>query len=334
MAQGIVAMPAGTYTYTMYTISGTGNGDFTVTGSFTVTIYDSDDNLGVGDDQLAGGGTTETGAAPVIQSLGAGAPADWNVGDTFYFGGSRGIEAGSPTDDFLIPKVHGSWQTTTALYSLPDASVPLVVGQSYSREGAAGNVDQEILPCFVAGTHILTDKGETKVEDLCTGDLIITMDHGLQPVRWVGSSTRTAQGNMAPILFEKNAFGNSRDLLVSPQHRMLIQGWQAELLFGETEVLAPAKSLITDQTVRRVTGGLVTYYHVLFDNHEIIYSEGAPSESYHPNDKNISGFDPASRDEIFALFPQLERHNSYAYSTEARMSLKGKEGEILAHMLA
>jgi len=327
-------MPAGTYTYTLYTITGSGNNNFTVTGSFTVTVYDSDDNLGVGDDQTAGNGTTETGAAPVIQALGAGSPAGWNVGDTFYFGGSRGIEAGSPTDDYLIPKVDGNWETTTALYSLPGASTPLVVGQSYSQDGAAGNVGQEVLPCFVAGTHILTTKGEVTVENLSTGDLVITMDHGIQPVRWIGSSTRAAQGNMAPILFEKGAFGNSRDLLVSPQHRMLVQGWQAELLFGETEVLVPAKSLVTDQTVRQVTGGLVSYYHVLFDNHEIIYSDGAPSESYHPNDKNISGFDPASRDEIFALFPQLERHNSYAYSTEARMSLKGKEGEILAHMLA
>ncbi|MEQ6203785.1 hypothetical protein ABMC88_12085 [Sulfitobacter sp. HNIBRBA2951] len=146
-------MPSGTYTYTLYTITGSGNNNFTITGSFTVTVFDSDDNLGVGDDNPA----TETDAAPVIQSLGIGAPAGWNIGDTFYFGGSRGIEAGSPTADYLVPRVAGAWQTSTALYSLPAASVPLVVGQSYTRSGAAGNVDEEIVHCFVAGAMIKTN---------------------------------------------------------------------------------------------------------------------------------------------------------------------------------
>ncbi|MEP1522446.1 hypothetical protein [Ascidiaceihabitans sp.] len=83
-------MPSGTYTYTLYTISGSANFNFTVTGSFTVTVFDPDDNFGVGDDSIKNGThvtSSETGAAPVIQSLGAGAPAGWNVGDTFFFGG-------------------------------------------------------------------------------------------------------------------------------------------------------------------------------------------------------------------------------------------------------
>ncbi|HBQ36516.1 MAG TPA: type I secretion protein [Rhodobacteraceae bacterium] len=326
-------MPAGTYTYTLYTITGSGNGTFTVTGSFTVTVYDSDDNFGVGDDQIDNNSTSETGAAPVIQSLGAGAPAGWNVGDTFYYGGSRGIEAGSPTDDFLIPKVDGAWQTTTALYSLPGASVPLVVGQTYSRDGAAGNVHQEVLPCFVSGTHILTPQGETTVENLSVGDLVNTMDHGLQPILWIGCSTRVAKGAMAPILFQKGAIGNSRDLLVSPQHRMLVRDWQAELLFGENEVLVPAKALINDQTVRRKTGGMVCYYHILFDSHEIVFSEGIPSESFKANDKNISGFDADCRDEILELFPELGLPNFCAHNRDARMSLKTKEAQLLTKMM-
>lgn len=326
-------MPAGTYVFTLYTITGSGNGDFTVTGSFTVTVYDSDDDFGVGDDQLADNSATETGAAPVIQSLGAGAPSDWNVGDTFYFGGSRGIESGSIADDFLIPKVGGSWETETALYSLPGASTPLVVGQTYSMLGAAENVDQEVLPCFVTGTHIQTSAGEQKIEELSTGDMVVTMDHGLQPIRWIGHTTRTAQGKMAPILIEKNALGNTRDLLVSPQHRVLIQGWQAELLFGAPEVLVPAKFLMSDQKIRRKSGGDVCYYHILFDNHEIIFSEGIPSESFHPNSESISGFATECRDEILELFPELGAENTFAYGKDARMSLKNKEGQVLAKML-
>ncbi|PIE16097.1 MAG: type I secretion protein [Rhodobacterales bacterium] len=318
-------MPAGTYTYTLYTISGSGNNTFTVTGSFTVTVYDADDNLGVGDDYPS----TETGAAPVIAALGPGAPAGWNVGDTFYFGGSRGIESGSPTDDYLIPKVDGGWQTSTALYSLPDASIPLEIGQTYTRSGAAGNVNEEVLPCFVAGTHILTPKGEVKVEDLAVGDLVLTADHGMQPLRWIGSSTRQAEGHLAPILFRKGALGNERDLLVSPQHRMLLCGWQAELIFGETEVLVPAKSLLSDHTVIRKIGGQVCYYHLLFDQHEIIYAEGIPSESYHPNDKTIAGFDPQCRDEVLRLFPGLANGEDCAYGDPARPSLSHQEATVL-----
>lgn len=326
-------MPAGTYVFTLYTISGTGNGDFTVTGSFTVTVYDSDDNFGVGDDQLADLSTTETGAAPVIQSLGAGAPAGWSVGDTFYFGGERGLVGGDTSDEYLLPKVGGSWQTQTALYSMPDATVPLVVGQSYTRAGVGSNVDMEVLPCFVAGTYIQTSVGEQNVEALSVGDMVVTIDHGLQPIRWIGHTKRIAQGKMAPILIEKDALGNTRDLLVSPQHRMLIQGWQAELLFGATEVLASAKSLVSDQKIRRKPGGEVCYYHILFDRHEIIFSEGIPSESFFPTRKNIFGFAAECRDEILELFPELDAENLAGYTRDVRMGLRNNEGEVLARML-
>ena len=326
-------MPAGTYTYTLYTITGSGNSSFTVTGSFTVTVYDSDDNFGVGDDLLTDSSTSETGAAPVIQSLGAGAPAGWNVGDTFYFGGERGLESGDLQDEYLLPKVDGNWQTETALYSLPGATSPLVVGQSYVRAGAGTNVDTEILPCFVAGTSIQTANGEQKVENLSVGDMVVTVDHGPQPIRWIGYTTRTAQGKMAPILIEKGTLGNARDLLVSPQHRILVQGWQAELLFGSCDVLVPAKALLSDQRIRRKLGGDVCYYHVLFDQHEIIYSEGIPSESFHPTHKNISGFASECREEILELFPELDVQDAVAFRSEVRMSLKKTEGEVLAHML-
>ena len=324
-------MPAGTYTYTLYTISGSANNTFTVTGSFTVTIYDSDDNFGVGDDQLANNGTSETGAAPVIQSLGAGAPAGWNVGDTFYYGGARGLD-NDGTDDVYIPKVAGAWQTTTALFSLPNASVPLVIGQTYTRT-TADNVFAEVLPCFVSGTRILTSKGETAVDDLAIGDQVVTMDHGPQTIRWIGSCTRTATGKFAPIRFRKGALGNTRDLLVSPQHRMLIRGWQAELLFNEAEVLVPAKALLSDHDITRQTGGQVTYFHILFDRHEIIYANGCPTESFHPSAMMLSALDLATQDEVLTLFPALAPHRKGTYGSTARLALRVCEGKVLSQII-
>ena len=187
--------------------------------------------------------------------------------------------------------------------------------------------------CFAAGTFIKTQTGERPIEDLTAGDLVLTMDHGYQPIRWIGSSKRPATGDMAPILIRKGALGNDRDLRVSPQHRMLLQGWQAELLFGEHEVLATAKSLVNDHSIIRVEGGEVEYFHMLFDTHEIVYAEGAPSESFHPGEQGWKGLDQATRDEILSLFPELAEGNFESYGPSARMSLKHKEGHMLGQYM-
>ncbi len=325
-------MPSGTYTYTLFTISGSGNNTFTVTGSFTVTVFDSDDNFGVGDDQLAGNATTETGAAAVIQSVSAGAPASWDVGDTFYFGGSRGIESGSPTDDFLIPKVAGAWQTTNALYSLPDASIPLVVGNTYTRSGAAGNVDAEIVPCFTSGTMIKTKEGEIPVERLGIGDLVLTLDCGYQPIRWIGSKTVNITKKNAPVTFDKGAIGNEEKLSVSPNHRMLLRLIEADFLFGESEVLVPAKSLTMMKGVRIEHPDTVTYVHILFDQHQIVYANGALSESFYPGSSALNAFDEDTRNEVLDIFPELT-HSPEMIEPTVRICLKSHEISVLQHAL-
>ena len=136
-------------------------------------------------------------------------------------------------------------------------------------------------------------------------------------------------GDLAPILIRKGALGNDRDLRVSPQHRMLLQGWQAEMLFGEEEVLATAKSLVNDHSILRDEGGEVEYFHILFDTHEIIYAEGAPSESFHPGEQGWKALDQATRNEILTLFPELADGRFEDYGASARASLKLNEGQLL-----
>jgi len=138
---------------------------------------------------------------------------------------------------------------------------------------------------------------------------------------------------MAPILIRKGALGNDRDLRVSPQHRMLLQGWQAELLFGEHEVLATAKSLVNDHSIIRVEGGEVEYFHLLFDIHEIIYAEGAPSESFQPGEQGWKALDEPTRNEILELFPELSDGDFSSYGASARFSLKHKEGQLLGQYM-
>ncbi|MGV6839547.1 MAG: Hint domain-containing protein, partial [Planktomarina sp.] len=196
-------------------------------------------------------------------------------------------------------------------------------------EGTLNFNNIEEMICFARGTQIQTARGGVMVEDLQEGDRVLTMDNGFQPIRWIGSKSVKASGKLAPIEIQEGAMGNERALRVSPMHRMLVSGWQAELLFGENEVLVPAKMLVNDQTIRQVEGGDVEYFHVLFDRHEIIYAEAIPSESFHPGHQGFGALAEETRAEILELFPQLENENFEAYGPTARRTLKGFEAEML-----
>lgn len=182
--------------------------------------------------------------------------------------------------------------------------------------------------CFAAGTLIETDSGLREVQTLQPGDLIMTRDAGLQPLAWTGGRRVEAVGDLAPIVIRKGALGNTRDLVVSPQHRMLIEGWQAELWFGEPEVFVKAKDLVNDKTIYARQGGMVNYHHIMFDTHQVVYAEGAPSESFHPGPQAMDALDHGPRDELLRLFPDLAYAASPVMSS-ARMSLKGFEANCL-----
>ena len=165
--------------------------------------------------------------------------------------------------------------------------------------------------CFTHGTLVDTPEGPRRIEDLCPGDLVTTLDNGSQPLRWIGTRAVTlaemhAHPALRPIRFDTGAMGNQRPLLVSPQHRMLLGDWRAQVYFGEDQVLVAAKAMENDTTIRTVIplAGVV-YCHLLFDRHEVILAEGALSESFHPGEAGLASLDQAQRDEIAALFPHL-----------------------------
>ena len=183
-------------------------------------------------------------------------------------------------------------------------------------------------PCFAAGTLIQTATGPRPVEDLQEGDVILTLDHGPQPVRWIGRRTVCARHEWAPIRFMAGTVGNDRPLLVSPQHRMLVQGWQAELYFGQTEILVAAKHLVNGDTIHRLPMDQVTYVHLLFDQHHLIFAEGAVSESLLPGDEMLRS-NPAMQCEILHLFPELQSPDGSAMWQPARPVAQGREARVL-----
>ncbi len=176
-------------------------------------------------------------------------------------------------------------------------------------------VDYAFPICFTPGTLIDTPAGRRRVEALKPGDLVITRDRGPQPVQWVGQTDVgpqeiEAEPQFRPVRIAKGALGGGlpdRDLVVSPQHRILVTGWKAELLFGEREVLAAAKHLVGRPGIEMdFAPGGVTYLHLMFDRHEIVTANGAAAESFRPGPESLGQMSAEVRDELLALFPELE----------------------------
>ncbi|OIQ32082.1 MAG: hypothetical protein BM562_06145 [Alphaproteobacteria bacterium MedPE-SWcel] len=180
-------------------------------------------------------------------------------------------------------------------------------------------------PCFVAGTLIATEQGVVAVEELEIGTLVRTRDHGLQPLRWIGLSSRRAEGRNAPVVFAAGALGDHDRVAVSQNHRVLVTSERAELLFGQAEVLVQAKFLVNDHSIRTEADGQpVTYVHLLFDQHEIVVGNGLESESYHPGAETLDAFDGETHAEILNLMGEIGD-----YSPTARIALKSYESRLL-----
>jgi hypothetical protein len=191
--------------------------------------------------------------------------------------------------------------------------------------------------CFTRGTLIETDRGQTMVEDLLPGDMVKTKDNGYQAIEWISSRKLSGDDlkrnpHLWPIRFKKGALGNNlptSDLIVSPQHRMVMSGSRCEMIFGETEVLAPAKGLTNDNNIMTdYELGEVEYFHFMCSRHEIVYANGAESESFHPGDFGISSLDELARQELYEIFPDL-RGGSETFGPTARPPLKVFEARLL-----
>lgn len=166
--------------------------------------------------------------------------------------------------------------------------------------------------CFCRGTLILTDQGKKAVEDITSEDRVHTLDHGFQQVRWIHKSKVQFiehSDKNRPIRITAGALGlgmPERDLLVSPQHRMMVSSVIAKRVTGAGEVLIAAKNLTAlpgvsvEQDIAEVE-----YWHFFCDQHEIVLAEGAPSETLHLGKEAIKSLSKEETDELADLFPAV-----------------------------
>lgn len=259
-------------------------------------------------------------------------------------------EAGSYSFSALSTNAYGTLTTNTATgeftFTIDKAAV-IASGASQTVEftiiGSQGNRSDDdtviinIAICVQRGTMIDTASGPIAVEDLQLGTRVRTVDSGYQPVRWIGSRVLDREDlnhapELRPIRLSKGSLAPgspSRDLLVSPQHRILMTGWKAELYFGQPEVLAPAKALVNDRDIRIARDVEdVEYFHILFDRHEIMMTNGAPTESFFPGDYVLDALDRTIQDELYAIFPHLER-GGRGFGPAARAAVRPGDAVLL-----
>lgn len=202
------------------------------------------------------------------------------------------------------------------------------------------NSGNPLILCFASGTWIATPDGERRVETLAPGDPVLTVEGESVPLRWIAHrhlspDELAAWPDLRPIRIPRDHFGPglpNRALRVSPQHRIRLEGWWVELLFGAEQVLVPARHLLGGGITQPDDGRRVDYYHLLFDRHEIVLSNGLPTESYQPSARAVDGLDAAVRAEFLRLFGGTARVH-FLSRPDAAPTLRAHEGRTLARSM-
>jgi len=268
------------------------------------------------------------------------------------------VEIDEPLPDSSFVVSDGAQSYTVTLIEVGGGAPPLlmlldeipprdtemwVVHHSLQRAGAnSTGPESGGVICFTPGTCIETPDGPCPVEQLREGDYVQTKDGGAQEIQWIGSRRMSgarlfAMPYLRPIRIRAGALGADRpdaELLVSPEHRLLIRGEVAHALFNTPEVLVAARDLVNrgsiavDMALREVT-----YYHVLLPQHHILWANGIETESFHPASTALTTLGDEDRMRLLALYPGLD-HEPHRYGSFARRSLSRSEAAILTHEAA
>ena len=310
---------AGTFTYSPTT---------TAVGTVVITDNETGNDGATLDDNIGGSQETATATVTTPTTTYTDIPVNADHGWTLY----------DPIDDvtFEVILLNGKAGSISFRYTLSE--YPLVAGRDYQIIQYDNQPNAQVLGepyftyadyvCFTRGCRLRTADGWKLVEDLKVGGLLWTLDHGPQEIRWIGHRRVRASAEKAPILIKAGTLGNTNDIRVSPQHKVMLSGWKCEILFGTPDVLIAVKHLVDDDRIVKTAAGLVDYFHILLDNHQILDCDGAHTESFHPGKQGEIALTATSRAQIIRIFPHLtESFDNYGPS--ARRVLRSFEVPLL-----
>lgn len=300
--------------------------------NFQVVTIDDDDNFFADNDsgQTLPGAITYDGE-PHGAGLRVEAEYRLTVEDSL---GNQYVVVGFNINETGASNTYGTVEGLAFLDDFPPVGVPLEVVGFQEGPGSSTTLaaDYYVPPCFASGTRIATPDGERCVETLKAGDLVTTLDRGAQPLLWVGSASFSKDALIRDPALRPIEIGTGDAILwVSPQHRVLLADWRAEMTCGGP-VLVAAKHLAEAGAARAMAPGEIpargiTYWHILFDRHEIVSSNGHLTESFRPGPEAMKAL-PDAAAEFRRFFPDFAGDRA-AFSA-ARPTAARYEARVLA----
>ncbi|MCG7493052.1 Hint domain-containing protein [Thalassobius sp. Cn5-15] len=285
------------------------------------------------DDTLTGGAGDDTFVFEDV--FGSDVVTDFDLGDSDGNGSTNDqIDVSELTNSYGNPV--RAWDVTVtddgngnAILNFPNGECLTLQGIAPAQVDSANQLNAMGIPCFANGTLIGSPKGDVPVEALKVGDLVNTVDSGPQPIRWIGKRTLDQTDleeapHLKPVLIPSHVLGNHSPLLVSPLHCILL-GPEHGL---ETTVFVRAKHLVEVFGSVRIALGCrrVDYYHILLDSHQVLISNGAPSESFYPGFEALRMLSDTDRTELFRYLPELTQLTAdQTYGPRARRVMLRKE---------
>ncbi|RJE78798.1 hemolysin [Paracoccus sp. JM45] len=262
-----------------------------------------------------------------------------SIGDSIYNAGEADVtnDTTGETGRFLYITINGGTITEFVGYA---STVPINIGDNFTLSNFTAAADEaytNIVPCFTAGTMISTPDGDMEIQNLKAGDMVLTANRGPQKILWMGSRKLSGHdlklnSNLRPICVAAGALGAnipSADLIVSPQHRILVRSKIAQKMFGTDEVLVAAKQLCQLDGINIIEDATnVEYFHFMFEQHEVVIANGAETESLFTGPEALKSVGPAARKEILSIFPELK--NETFEPVAARFITSGRLGRKLA----
>ncbi len=221
--------------------------------------------------------------------------------------GNDTLDGGAGTDIAVFEKALSRYTftndgTTIGVTDIDDGSITTDRNiESFSFAGGVVLAAADV-PCYLAGTRVLTDRGEVAVEELAIGDRLITLSGEAQPIKWIGQRSYTglftvANPKVRPVLLRQGSLSAGvprRDLYVSADHAIYLR-----------DVLIPAALLINGANIVWAEGvDPICYFHVELEEHAVIFAEGAAAESFVDCNSRLM-FQNAA--EFAALFPNDQR---------------------------
>lgn len=218
--------------------------------------------------------------------------------------------------------------------AMPPVGQPLKVTGVEARRNPLLLTHAEGVVCFTPETWIDTPGGARQIGHLVAGDKVMTLDGGVQEIVWTGRRRLSLRElvhdpDLAPVRIRQGAFPAWRqdgDLLVSPDHRMLVRGRTEG---GESEVLVAARDLVDDVGIlREVRCSPVTYVHLLLEQHHILLANGFETESFHPGAARLDAIPAEDRARLLDVLPGLRR-SSEVYGPTARPVIGMAEARLM-----